>query len=736
MKTLLALLLFLPCCLFGQSIHIATVHDTVCAGNNVFFYAAASGLVQPHYQWLLNGANTGGDSATCRFDSLQNMDKVSCILLDSLGSVKATSDTITITTEHNLNPGIITGPDSVCQGATITLTDTVANGVWSASRQVDSIPNGVFKVPAFYSEFCSMHDTFTIYYMLSNSCGAFKTQKVLTSMPKPHAGFCIGYNNGYICMGDNQPCNLDAPLVCGGRLFSTTGKVGFGVDVYGLHPGTDYIYNIDSNYCGIDSFGQHITVLPPPSAGNILLPLNNICIGDSIQLTDTGYDGVGTWAISNGNAILLSPSGKLFGFHAGIDTVNFNINAQCGPANTSKIITVLPPPNPGSILLSFSNICIGDSTQLSDTGYTGMGTWSVINGNAIFPSPYIGKLFGIHGGMDTINFTTSTECGSASTSLTINILPPPDAGSILLPSNNVCIGDTLQLVDTGNNGPGTWHLTNNNARLAAPFFDRIMGVQAGLDTVSFNTVTQCGSATVTKTVSILPVPIPYLNDMLLPINSICTGDTIPIIDTGKSWSGVWYLSNRNATRVSPFIDVLIGVGEGKDTVNFNSYTQCGVVNTTKILTIKATPKINVVEDSICTGNTEIAIASINGGKWSAMGGVEIDENAGVVTGVSVGEAAITYAMPTGCSNTQNLFVTKCNDWVTIYPNPVQNKLEIYDATEKYTNCTITNCLGQVMLKQDLSGKQNNIDTKLFLPGVYLLRAWGNGKDMAVKFVKE
>jgi hypothetical protein len=73
--------------------------------------------------------------------------------------------TIYLIIQLPLSPGSITGPDTVCLGRSITLTDTTHGGTWTGSNFNAFVASG--------SVTGSMSGLDTISYTVSNSCGAF-----------------------------------------------------------------------------------------------------------------------------------------------------------------------------------------------------------------------------------------------------------------------------------------------------------------------------------------------------------------------------------------------------------------------------------------------------------------------------------------------------------------------------------------------------------------------------------
>ncbi len=87
------------------SVSIGASVTTICAGINVTFTATPTNGGTPAYQWKLNGANVGTNSATYQNSSLANGNTVTVLMTSSLACanpVTATSNTITMTVQSVL----------------------------------------------------------------------------------------------------------------------------------------------------------------------------------------------------------------------------------------------------------------------------------------------------------------------------------------------------------------------------------------------------------------------------------------------------------------------------------------------------------------------------------------------------------------------------------------------------------------------------------------------------------
>ncbi|HYD22130.1 MAG TPA: T9SS type A sorting domain-containing protein, partial [Flavipsychrobacter sp.] len=70
----------------------------------------------------------------------------------------------------------------------------------------------------------------------------------------------------------------------------------------------------------------------------------------------------------------------------------------------------------------------------------------------------------------------------------------------------------------------------------------------------------------------------------------------------------------------------------------------------------------------------------------------------------------------------------------IYPNPATDELTI-KTEEQYQSYTISNSLGQQIIKADLRAKETKVDIRSLPPGLYYLNIIGENETNVRKFVK-
>ena len=76
-----------------------------------------------------------------------------------------------------------------------------------------------------------------------------------------------------------------------------------------------------------------------------------------------------------------------------------------------------------------------------------------------------------------------------------------------------------------------------------------------------------------------------------------------------------------------------------------------------------------------------------------------------------------------------------NSEVLAYPNPTNETLNIKTPKGIYTNYTITNTLGQVLMQNELTNTQTTVNVKTLTSGLYYITLRGASGSTVQKFVK-
>lgn len=627
------------------------------------------------------------------------------------------SATMPITVGITPTVGSISGAGNVCAGATVTLTDATAGGIWTSSNTSATVGSATGIVTG------AVAGLDTIAYSISNACGTAVASKTITVNPVPFAGSIAGPAS--VCVGS---FTIYVTSGSGGAWASSNASAtitGAGV-VSALSTGVDTISYTVVNSCGTAIATKTITITTGVSAGVISGP-SNVCAGATITLSDATAGGV--WSSSNATAAVGSGTGIVTGIVAGVDTVYYTVSGGCGAAVAMATVTINPLPAARAVS-GGSDVCIGSAITLSDA--TAGGAWSSGAPSTASVSA-TGVVSGIATGVAVISYSVSNSCGTANATHTVTVESPPTAG-IINGSSNVCIGSTTTLSDavTG----GVW--SSSNARAAITVAGVVTGVSTGIDTISYTATNACGAATATKTISVIVAPDA---GSISGASVVCAGRTIVLSDAATG--GIWSASNGHAA-VSG--GVVTGITTGIDTIRYTVTAACGSVAAVKVITVSSAPSAGAIDGpaSICPGETITLMDAAPGGSWgSSNSAIAMVNSSGVVTGVAAGIATINYTVSGACGNATAahgvtvLPASECNTGVNavtgqgdirVLPNPNNGSFSVKGAVgtaDEQVSMEVTDMLGQTVYKTQVKAANGIIDEQIRLSnslanGVYML----------------
>ncbi len=216
------------------------------------------------------------------------------------------------------------------------------------------------------------------------------------------------------------------------------------------------------------------------------------------------------------------------------------------------------------------------------------------------------------------NFTVSMSC------------PEIEGGT------HTCVGLTTTLSHP--TPGGTWvSSTPSVATVSASGV--VTGVTAGTSTITYTV----GSCEVVAVVTVSPPPIP---PAVSGVFEVCVGATTPlsISSTGGTWS-----SSTPAIGSVSSTGVVAGISAGTVNISYTVPTGCFSIAEVTVNPIAPITGVPVV----CLGDFSTLYDPVAGGTWESddVSVVDIDPTTGVMTGVSLGTATISYTMPTGCMAT-------------------------------------------------------------------------------------
>jgi trimeric autotransporter adhesin len=515
--------------------------------------------------------------------------------------------------------GAISGPGTVCEGSTISLTTTGTGGVWSstvpavATISAGGVVTGV------------MAGTTVISYVVTNSCGTDFAVTTITVNPLPTVAPITGPSS--VCVGLTITLSCTTP----GGVWSSIGAATVSAtgDVTGVSGGTATISYTITNMCGSISATKIITVNLFPYAGVISGP-TELCVGETITLSETIAGG--TWSGGAPNASV-SSTGVVTGFIAGTATISYTVVNACGPATVSYLITVNPTPDPGTIS-GPTNVCEGSVITLVSTAPG--GTWSVIGSAATINAA--GDVTGVTAGTVLISYVVTLGPCSAAVTYAVTVNPLPHAGPIS-GGPMVCTSNMITMTDPV--AGGVWSCTSNASITATGV---LTGLLPGTATVSYAVTNVCGTDIATKVVTINLTPDP---GTLSGPSTVCVGGLITISSTAPG--GVWSSTNPSVAPITTG-GLVLGASAGTTIISYFMNTGLCSSYVARIVNVDPLPSPGVIsaDSIICEGASITLSSSVSGGTWSSSGGAGTVTAAGVLTGLSSGTVVVSYTVSNSC----------------------------------------------------------------------------------------
>ncbi len=615
----------------------------------------------------------------------------------------------------------ITGTTTTCVGSTTTLSDATSGGTWSSSTtsvatvDASGVVTGVSAGTAVIS-----------YTASSGTVTATVTVSAATS-----AGTISGGSS--ICIGTSTTLT---PSISGGTWSSSASGVasvsGSGV-VHGVSAGTAVISYGISGTCGMVYVTKTINVASGIVTGTIS-GASSVCSGLTATLTDTATGGV--WSSgSTSIATVNSSTGVVTGVAAGTANITYTVTNGCGSASTSRAISVVASPSPGTISGIPSLFCAQTSAMLTES--TSGGTWTSSN-TALATIDSTGTIAALAGGTVTISYSVTNAAGcTVAATQSVSITAGPASSITASGSTSFCYGDVVLNGPTGRGLTYQWY---KGTTLIAGATD-ISYAASTTGSFIVNTGNSSGCSTPSAAVDVTVLSVPVI---------IATGDSI------------FCQGNHMALAVN-------AVGGGYTSVyqwKRNTVNIPGATNTTYNATLTGSYTCFENISGGCTGMTpavNVSVLSVPTPVITATGGFLLSTATGyasyqweingtIIPGAtnasypasSNGTYTVVVTNGYGCSGASagyilsNLGVENVNlaEW-TVYPNPANNMLNISNNSTANTTYTITDMPGRTIATGTVTAPLQQIDISRLTTGNYILKiTTASGATRNEMFVKQ
>ncbi len=608
--------------------------DSVCRGSAVAFSSTVPGGVWSSSDVSVAIAGSGG--------TITGVSEGTAVITYSVINACGTDYSIRpVLVKPSAVAGVTTGSGSLCVGSTTTLSNTVSGGTWlsfTPSRAWVGISSGIVTgvTPG----------TALILYVVTNDCNSASNSKIVTVNPTPVSGTISGAST--LCAGNTTLYTSTEPGGSWSSSYTPVATIDATGLVSGIAAGTTTISYVVANSCGSAFTTAMLTVNPTPDAGTIA-GASAVCAGATETLTATVPGGA--WSSSDVSVAAVSSAGVVSGVSSGTVVISYAVSFSCGDVFATKVLTVNPLPDAGTLSAVLS-VCEGSSTTLSSTTPGGMWTSS----NTAVATVSSGLLSGVSAGTATISYTITNSCGSASTTAVVTVNPLPVAGT-LSGVLTVCAGSSTMLSSTISGG--AWSSSGTSIATVSTT-GNVSGVSAGTATISYTVTNGCGTASSTTIVTVNPLPDAGI---ISGGSSVCVGNSTAMSSTTSG--GVWTSSNTTIATVSTTGSVT-GVAVGTATISYTATNGCGAATTASVVTVNPLPDAGALSgaSSVCAGNTITIASTATGGLWTSSDAAVATVSSGVVSGVGAGVATISYAVTNGCgtaTTTKSVTVTPLPD---------------------------------------------------------------------------
>ncbi len=513
-----------------------------------------------------------------------------------------------ITFTVNPTPAAISGPLSVCQGLTVTFSNSVTGGTWISSNTTVAVigsSSGVING--------LLGGTSMITYSLGSSCVA--TQIISVNPVAAITG------SAGLCSGMTTTLSNAVP---GGTWSSSNTSIAtvdaFGV-VTGITPGTgvSIIYTTPAG-C-ISSLTITVNSIPGPITGIL-----NICAGQTSTLSNSAIGG--SWISSNTSVATVVPAtGSVSGVKPGTSIITYSLGSGC---LVTTIVTINPSPG---VISGSSAICAGSLITLSNS--VSGGVWTSSNTATAGAGSLSGVISGLSSGTTIISYTLPGGCAATKT-ITVNPVPLPVIGG-----GTLCVGQTTTLFS--GTGGGKW----SGSPTTIATIDSTTGIVSAIIPGIFSVVYNVSGCTAATTVTVVPNPTAIIGPSML-----CEGQSATF-SNGVA-GGIWTSTNTAEATIGSTTGFANAITSGTLLISYSLGSGCAVA---ALLVVNPISPV-LGSPNVCPGQSIILKDTTLGGTWTSSNTsiATVNVSSGSVTGIVSGVVTISYITSMGCVATHSLTV--------------------------------------------------------------------------------
>lgn len=678
------------------SVSISASATTICSGTSVTFTATpTNGGSTPGYQWKLNGANVGTNSATYSSSSLANGNVITCVMTSNATCATgspATSNPVTMTVNPNLpvSVSVSASATTICSGTSVSFTATPTNGGSSPVYQWKLNGSNVGTSTSTYSNSSlSNNDVVTCVLTSNASCatGSPATSNAVTMTVNPNLPVSVSISASATTICSGTSVTFTATPTNGGSSPSYQWKrngsnVGTNSNTYSnssLSNGDVILCVLTSNATcatGSPATSNSVTITVNPiltASVSIAASSNPICAGTVVTFTATPTNGgsspIYLWKV-NGVNVGANSSSYSTGSLANNDVVTcvLTSNAACvtgSPATSNAVtMTVNPLLTAGvSISASSTSICSGTSVTFTATPANGGSSpgyqWKVDGSNVGTNSATYTSSALVNGNVVSCVMTSNASCvsGSPATSNSVTMTVTsnlPVSVNISASANPICSGNSVTFTATPSNGGASptyqWKLNGANVGSNSATYSNSALVSNDIISCVLTSSLGCtsGNPATSNSVTMTVNPnLPASVSIASSATTICAGTSVTFTATpvngGSSPIYQWIVNGGQAgTNNATFTTTALSNNDVVSCVlTSNATCATGSPATSNPITMTVNPimpvsiSISASSNPVCTGTSVTFTAiPVNGGTTPSY--------QWQVNGVNVGTSSTTY----------------------------------------------------------------------------------------------
>lgn len=390
------------------------------------------------------------------------------------------------------------------------------------------------------------------------------------------------------------------------------------VEVFPNPPSTTYHVQVTNTHGCSATATAVINVIPKPDIE--ITGSTSICIGaQSFLFPISG----GTWVAGSPGVASVTNDGVILGLAGGASKFIY-IDSITGCKSDSSAAVIIGN-NPVILRTGPASICVGSTTSFSPSSG---GVWTSSN-PAVATINNNGIVTGVSQGTATFTFSVGgTNCISLpSDPITVHPLPE----ILLLGDDVLCMGENSLLSP---NSGGSW--TSSNATVASISPTGVVStIGPGKASFVFTLAATSCKSLPSDSITIYAKPvIAIAGDSVL-----CVGESSALT---TNEGGTWSSSSPGIASINSSGQIT-AIEQGQTTFTLTSSISGCVSNATRPFLVNPLPVVVLSgSDQICIGSTT-QLYPISGGIWESSDSLIASvNNAGLVTGINIGEASFVF----------------------------------------------------------------------------------------------